>query len=1025
MKLPELSVKRRVAFLMVFIAILGAGIFGLTQLGVDMYPDMEFPMIMVMSSMEGAGPEEMENLVTDPLEQALARVSNVKKVTSTSRAGISIVTAEFNWGHSLNQAETDVRRQLDMFEAALPDDATDPLVFALDPSMQPVLYVGFSSEVLNDFDLRTLIQEEIEPLFSRLDGVGSAVTSGGLERQINVEVDPTAMMSTGVTISQVVGVLSSVRNNTPAGRIDAGGMNMSIRIESAFHSVEEIEQIVVGMNAGSPVLLRDIASVEDGQAEELQYVRFNGRPSISMYMNKRSDANTVNVCARIRDQLENIDESYGDILTPAILFDQSEFIEQSINNLGSTALQACFLAFLVLLFFLRSWKSSFIAGISIPISVFVTFAVMHFTDVQLNMISLAGLALAIGMLVDNAIVVLENIFRHRSSGESPSDSAVNGAAEVSNAITASTLTTLAVFIPILFVPGIAGQLFKEMVLTITFSLTISLFVALSLVPLISSWTKKLVPVVKPKSISGRIGKRLDRLEVRYNRFVTWAVDHKKIILFSTAGAFVMAIILIGQLPSDFFPESDDGFLMMNVELPIGSSLETTFETVQVLEDSIKAIVPPEDLLAVFTTVGEAEGIMAIFGASGSNAAMVRVRLTPSSQRTTSMFEYQDRIRDVLKDMPGVEYDAEGGMSLFSSAAIEITLYGDDLDLLYEKAEEIKEAMAGIEGVKDARTSMQELIPEYSFAPDPVRLSLLGMSQAQLAMDVRYGFQGSRASIYREGDEEFDVFVRYPENLRDSREDLEYASVLGRPLISMGSLNQRVVSNTISRKNQARMVTISCDVSGKSLGEVSTDVMAMLRDIDTSGFRYEMGGEMEDQKETFMYLGIAIMVAALLVYMVMAGQFESFLEPFIIIFTLPLAFIGVALGLFVTSTSLSVMAIIGMLMLAGIVVNNGIVMVDYANQLRKSGKDLKIAIVEASTTRMRPIIMTAATTILAMFPLALGVGEGAETWAPMAVTVIGGLFVATVLTLIVEPCIYVIFGSHKTFLRKNSESNGTY
>ncbi len=1018
MKLPELSVKRRVAFLMVFIAILGTGIFGLTQLGVDMYPDMEFPMIMIMSSMEGAGPEEMENLVTDPLEQAIARVSNVKKVTSTSRSGISIITAEFNWGHSLNQAETDVRRQLDMFDALLPDDATDPLVFALDPSMQPVLYVGFSSDVLNDFDLRTLIHEEIEPLFSRLDGVGSAVTMGGRERQINVDVNPTALMDAGITISQVAGALRSVRNNTPAGRIDSGGMNMSIRIESAFHSVDEIEQLVVGVNAGTPVLLRDVATVEDGQTDELQHVRFNGRPSVSMYMNKRSDANTVNVCARIRDQLDNISEDYGNILTPVVLFDQSEFIEQSINNLGTTALEACLLAFLVLLFFLRSWKSSSIAGISIPISVFVTFAVMHFTNVQLNMISLAGLALAIGMLVDNAIVVLENIFRHRAKGESPKDAAVNGAMEVSNAITASTLTTLAVFVPILFVPGIAGQLFKEMVLTITFSLSISLFVALSLVPLISSWTKNLVPVFRPASISGRIGRMIDRFEKKYNHLVSWAVNHKKVVLISTAVAFVLAMVTVGRLPSDFFPESDDGFIMMDLNEPIGTSLETTNEAVKTLEDSIRAIVAPEDLLAVFSTVGEAEGVMAIFGASGSNAAMVRVRLTPSSQRSTSMFEYQNRIRDVLKDMPGIEYSSKAGMSLLSSSAIEITLYGDNLDLLYEKAEEIRNAMSQIEGVKDAKTSMEELIPEYSFVPDPVRLSLLGMSQSQLATDVRYAFQGTRASIYREGDEEFNIFVRYPENLRDSREDLEYASVLGRPLISLGSLDQRIVSNTISRKNQARMVTISCDVSGRSLGKVSSEVTTMLEGIDMTGFRFEMGGEMEDQKETFMYLGIAIMVAAALVYMVMAGQFESFLEPFIIIFTLPLAFIGVVLGLLVTATPLSVMAIIGMLMLAGIVVNNGIVMVDYANQLRKSGKEIKNAIVEASTIRMRPILMTAATTILAMFPLALSIGEGAETWAPMAVTVIGGLFVATVLTLIVEPCIYVIFGSAKRF-RRNS------
>lgn len=1015
MRLPELSVRRRVTFLMLFIAVFGTGIFGLTQLGVDMYPDMEFPIIMVLSTMEGAGPEEMENLVTDPLEQALARVSNVKEVTSTSRPGISMVTAEFNWGHSLEQAETDVRRQLDMFEAMLPDDASEPLIFALDPSMQPVFYLGFSSDVLNDFDLRTLIEEEIEPLFSRLDGVGSATTLGGRERQINVVIQPAAMMEAGVTVSQVVGALSSVRNNTPAGRIDSGGINMSIRIESAFHSVEEIEQLVVGFNQGKPILLREIADVEDGESEELQYVRFNGRPAVFMYMNKRSDANTVNVCASIRDQLDEITRNYNGILTPQVAFDQSEFIEMSINNLGNTAIEASILAFLVLLFFLRSWRGSAITGIAIPISVFVTFAVMHFVGVQLNLISLAGLALAIGLLVDNAIVVLENIYRHREAGESHFQAAINGALEVSNAITASTLTTLAVFVPILFVPGIAGQLFKEMVLTITFSLTVSLFVALSLVPLISSWVRKLVPKHKPKSIPARLQALIARLEGRYSRLVTWAVSHKKLVLFSTAGVFVLAVLALGQLPSEFFPESDDGFIMMSIELPIGTSLETTDQIARALEDSVKNIIPQDELMAVFSNVGEAEGVMAIFGSSSTNAAEVNVRLTPSSSRSTSMFEYRDRIRDVLRNMPGVEYSSEAGMSILGGSPIEITLYGDNLQELYQKAEEIKDAIAAIPGVADPTTSMEDQIPEFTFVPDPVRLSLLGVTQSQLASDVRYGFQGRNASVYREDDEEFNVNVRYPESERDSREDLEYAPVLGRPLVSMGTLEERMISNVITRTNQARMVTISCDVSGeRSLGEVAADVISVLRGTDTSGFRYEIGGEMEDQKETFMYLGIAILVAAALVYMVMAGQFESFMEPFIIIFTLPLAFIGVVLGLLVTSTSLSVMAIVGMLMLAGIVVNNGIVMIDYANQLRRKGMDLKEAIVEASTTRMRPIMMTASTTILAMVPLAMGLGEGAENWSPMAITIIGGLFVATALTLVVEPCIYVVFGCYKRF-----------
>ncbi len=1018
MSLPSLSVKRRVAFLMVFIAIFGTGVFGLTQLGVDMYPDVEFPMILVTSSMTGAGPEEMENLVTDVLEQAMARVKNVKNLTSTSRSGISMVMAEFNWGHSLEQAETDVRRQLEWFTDLLPEDASDPLIFPFDPSMQPVIYIGFSSDVLSDFELRRMVEEEIEPLFSRLDGVGSVASMGGRTRQVRVVVDPSELQAAGLSVSQIVGALRSVRNNQPAGTVDAGGMNISIRVESAFHDIEEIEQLVVGGGPAGPVLLRDVADVIDGQQEQLQYTRFNGRPAVSIYINKRSDANTVNVCRLVREELEEIERDYRGMLIPVILFDQSEFIEQSINNLGTTAIQASVLAFLVLLFFLRSWKSSAVVGISIPMSVFVTFAVMHFAGIQLNMISLAGLALAIGMLVDNSIVVLENVFRHREAGEPVWKAAVNGATEVSNAITASTLTTLAVFIPILFVPGIAGQLFKEMVLTITFSLSISLFVALSLVPLVSSWTKRLVPRHRSGSIGDRIGRVVDGLEKRYNGWVSWAVDHKKLVLLTTLGVFVAAMIVMGQLPSDFFPQSDDGMIMLDVEMPVGTDLETTDSYVRALEDSVQSIIPEEERLALFTSVGQAEGVMAIFGSSGSNAGMVRVRLVPASQRSTSMFEYIDRLREVLDDMPGVDYGTEGGMDIFSGAAIEIELYSDDLDELYLKAEEIRETIAGIDGVAEARTSVEQLIPEYTFAPDPARLSLMGTTSTQMAMDLSYAFMGTAATVLREGDREYDVFVRYPEHVRDSREDLAYATVSGRPLVSYGQLSQRLVANTITRKNQARMVTISCDVSGRSLGEVSGDVAAALADMDTSGFRYEIGGEMKDQQETFMYLGIAIAVAAALVYMTMAGQFESFLEPFIIIFTLPLAFIGVVLGLLLTGTTLSVMALIGVLMLAGIVVNNGIVMVDYANQLRRKGEGIKEAIVHASTIRMRPIIMTALTTILAMVPLALGIGEGAENWAPMGVTVIGGLAVATVLTLLVEPCIYVILGCRKTFGKKN-------
>jgi len=1019
MGLPAVSVRRRVAFLMLFIGILGAGIFGLTQLGVDMYPDMDFPMIMVFSSLEGAGPEEMEELVTDLLEQAVSRVSNVKNVTSRSMPGVSMVMAEFNWGHDLEQAETDVRRQLDMYEGFLPEDAAEPTVLAMDPSLQPVTFLGFTSETLSDYELRRLVEDEIESRLSRVEGVGSVSTLGGLRRQINVTPYPSRLAETGITITQVVNALRSVRNNTPAGFIDAGGMRINLRVESAFETVEEIEQLVVGYTAAGPVELRHVADVEDGREEKLQYVRFGGRSAVMSYINKRSDANTVNVSERVHEVLDEIASEYEGQLELQVMFEQAEFINMSIGNLGNTALQAVIFAFLVLLFFLRSWRGASVAGVAIPISVFVTFFVMHLAEVQINVISLAGLALAIGLLVDNSIVVLESIFRHREMGKSIWDAAVEGASEVSMAIAASTMTTLAVFLPILFVPGLAGQLFREMVLTITFSLSVSLFVALSLVPLLSSWVQRLVPKHGDTGLAGRIKRFIDNVQSRYHDLVAWAVHHKKLVLGGAGVAFALSVAVATMLPTDFFPRSDDAFLSVDLEMPVGTDLETTNATVAALEDSIRAIVPEEDLMAVFSSVGQGEGIMAIFGSSGTNEAEVNIRFTRASQRSTSIFDYEDEIRKVLDDMPGVSYESMAGGSMMSGSPIEVEVYGDDLQLLSEVAGRIKAEMQTIEGAVDVQSSVEEQVPEYSFDPSPARLSLYGTSPSRLAYDLSYGLMGTAATVYREGDEEYDVFVRYPERARDSREDVETASVLGRPLGAYGTLQQRMVPNTIRRKNQSRMARVSCDVYGRSLGEVAGNVRTMLDTLDTAGYRVEVGGEMEDQRETFMYLGIAIAVAAALVYMVMAGQFESFLEPFIIIFTIPLAFIGVVLALLVTGTTLSVMSLVGILMLAGIVVNNGIVMVDYANQLRRRGQDLEEAIVEASTIRMRPILMTAFTTMLAMFPLALEIGEGAEAWSPMAISVIGGLFMATMLTLVVEPCIYVVFGRYKAFRRRSN------
>jgi len=1010
MSLSSVSVSRRITFLMVFIFIVGVGFFGLSQLGIDLFPKLEFPMVIVASGMSGAGPEEMENLVTKYLEEAVSRVENVRKVTSSSVNGSSVIMAEFQWGHSLDIAETDIRRQLDLYGSALPDDASDPMVLALDPSMQPIMFIGFSSPVLDDFALRKLIEDEIEPRLARQEGVGSVSVAGGLVREIQVEVDPAKLQNTGVSISQVVGALAAVRNDTPAGNVDSGGERINVRIESSVTSLADLEQLVVGGGPGGPILLRDVATIIDGESELTEVIRMNQSPSLFTFIQRRSDANTVNVCNTVQGELDRIAREYEGQVVPYVMYDQSTFIKQSISNLASTGITATILAFLVLLFFLRSPRGSFIAGSAIPVSIVVTFAAMHFFDVDLNMISLAGLALAVGMLVDNSIVVLENIYRHRSMGHSAVESAVKGAGEVGMAITASTLTTLAVFIPILFVPGLAGQMFREMVLTIVFSLIVSLFVALSLVPLLSSFAEKLVPSHKKGSLGDRIKNWFETFEKKYNSLVATAVRRRKFILIATAVAFAGSLALVPVLKTEFIPANDDGMIQLNLEAAIGTDLETTTAMAEALEDSIVAIFEDDDLITIYTQVGTSGGFDAIFGGTkGTYSVEMILRLVPVTERSIGQKEYEERIRQMLNNIAGFEYDISGG-NFMGGSAIEITVFGDDLDILSMASETISDAISEIEGVREPKTTMEDVVPELTFRQDYTLLALHGLHPSSVSAELSNAFGNSPATVFRDGGDEYNVIVRVPEYVRDSREELNYLPVMGNPAVNFGRYTERLISTSIQRTNQQRSVTITCDVSGRSLDKVAADVERVVEENNDYGLRIEYGGEMKDQKETFMYLGIAIIVAALLVYMVMASQFESLLEPFIIIFTVPMAIIGVIIGLFITGTPLSVMSLIGVLMLAGIVVNNGIVMVDYANQtLCRKKTSLEDAIVEASTTRLRPILMTALTTILAMTPLALGIGEGAESWAPMAITVIFGLAAATVLTLIVEPCVYVVLG----------------
>ncbi len=1017
MRLPEIAVRRSISMIMVFIAFIGFGIFSLSQLGLDLFPKLEFPQIVIVSMMRGTGPEEMERLVTDVLEESVSQVMNLKNIESTSGSGSSVIFAEFEWGTDMNQAEIDIRNALDLYEDELPEDVSDPMVIALDPSLSPIMFLSFSSDVLNEAELRYLIENDIEPLINRIDGVGSTMTRGGIEEQINVDVNPIILSEQGLSLSQLVGALSSVREDVPAGDFSFNGTYMNMKVETAFHDLEEIGRLVVGQNAGMPVQLQNVASIYRGYKDIKSIVRVDGSSSVVMVVFRRADANTVNVCGRVIDSLSEIDDSFGSAFSSSIVFSQADFINKSIMNLADTGLIALVVASLVLLFFLRSWRTSLVVAISIPVSVILCFIALRLFDVTLNLISLSGLVLSVGMLVDNSIVVLENIFRHREMGQSPQQASIAATEEVGMAITASTLTTIVVFLPILFVPGITGMMFRDMSLTISFTIIMSLFVALTLVPLLASKTKNLVSSHKKGSIAHKHSLKMDGVLEKYKALLQKALTRKKSVILGTVVLLVISLLVMQGIPREFMEQPDMGFISLNAERTFGTDLESTDSTANVIEMQLRELLG-DDLQSMYVKIGQEGGMEAVMGAVGPNQMAFMMRLCDVSDREMSVPEYKDEIRNMLDEMPDIQYDMEKSsqMMMGSSNAVEITLYGDDLEELRSVAEQIGVELSSIPGTKEVTTSIDAHSTELSFVPGYVQLAMRGLSPAFVSGELSTAFQGAPATFYREIDDEFDVVVRLAPEFRDSQEDFRAFTIAGMPLDGLGTFVERIASPEIARRNQSRVASIFCAVSGRSLGDVAKDVDVMMDTLDTRGMRFEVGGQTEDMKETLLFLGLAVIVAALLVYMVMAGQFESLLEPFIIILTIPMALIGVIWTLFITGTTISVTSLIGIVLLAGIVVNNGIVLIDYANRLRADGMDIVNAIVTSGVTRFRPILMTALTTILALAPLALGLGEGSEMWAPMAISVMGGLTVATALTLFLVPCLYVVLGSHKRFAK---------
>ncbi|MDM7925610.1 MAG: efflux RND transporter permease subunit [bacterium] len=1033
MSLTSLSVRRGVTAFMIYLMAAGFGLFSLIRLKLDLYPNLEFPYIAVMTSYVGVAPADMETVVTRPIEESVGTVENVKQVTSMSMQGISAVMLEFEWGTDINQAQIDVRNALEYIKDVMPADATNPMIFAFDLSDMPIIQLTLDSKVHGMAELRRISEHELEPRLERIPGVASSFTVGGLSREIQVQADPLRMRAHNVSILQVLGALQMNNQQIASGWVQDPHQEYTIQTAGEYQSLAEIENTPVMASGSAVVRVKDVAKVVDGFAEQRQRVYTNNSPAVVVMIQKQSDANTVAVSREVAKQMPAILSELPKGLKIETLFSQADFINKSMANLGSSAWQAIVLTFLVLLFFLRNLRSSLIVAVSIPVSMLVTFAVMDYLGLSLNIISMAGLALAVGMIVDNSIVVLEVVFRHHEEGESPRDAAERGTHEVAMAITASTLTTLVVFVPVLFVPGIAGELFNDMVVTIVVSLAISLLVAITLIPLLASRFFSSARgngrsrFERLNSLSDRIGGWLNSLHDAYAKALHWALNHRRRVLVIVGVAFVLSVVFLVKRGGEFMPRSDQGYIQMTVDRSPGISLESMAGTMSHIYQTIQETVPEAEI--IYHDFGQQEGAFAIFSSSGSNQGSVMIKLKPLGKRKRSAEAIQNDLRDRLKNLPDVDlqFSDRGEQMMGSGGDIVIEIYGQDLKVSEALAETVVDTIKAIKGVADTEISVKKAKPELVVRLDRQRISDLGLSTSSVGQAISTSVLGTVATRYREGGDEYNIRVRLDEDSRQSQRDVENLLIMtpaGRqvPLRSVADVVVDRAPMRIDRKAQERLVTVSVDVSGRSLNTTSADVKKALKKVAMpTDYRIAISGQAAEMAKSFMYLALAFLVAMVLCYMVMASQFESYLDPFVIMFTIPLAIIGVALALIVTWTPMNIMVLIGVVMLVGIVVNNGIVLVDYTNQLHDGGMPLFDAIEKAGLTRMRPVLMTAMTTILGMLPLALGIGESGETWAPMARAVMGGLTVATVLTLLVVPIIYAIMEIRRDKYRAKKEA----
>ncbi|MFD1735322.1 efflux RND transporter permease subunit [Bacillus salitolerans] len=1009
MNLSKLSVLRPVAMSMVILLLLILGGVSVKNMTVDLFPDLTFPIAAVTATYDGAGPQEIEKLLAEPIENAMGTIPNVESITSYSQNGGALIVVSFNWGTDMDFAALKMREKLDVVRDYLPSGVQSPRVVRFDPSDLPIIQLAVK-DVSNEMtEAKRLAEDQIKPLLDSVEGIASVTIEGGTEPEIRLIANPTHLSSYGVTLENLQQMIGSENINLPAGSLLDQNQQLPIRITGQFETIYDIETLPIPTKEGI-VPLKELVHIQETLKPVGQLSFLDGEPSVGISILKQSGTNTVQVAEAIHREIESFHKNLPEGIEIKTVFDQSKFINQSISAVTSNMIIGSILAALVLYLFLRNIRSTLIIGFSIPISIVTTFVFMYFSGHSLNLITMGGLALGIGMMVDNAIVILENIYRLRQEGYNKKDASILGTKEVGPAIIASTLTTIIVFLPIVFVEGLAAQLFKPLAIVVSFSLFASLFTALIIVPLFSSQFLKL------NSKEKVINPRYTSFIVHYKSILTQALNHPKKVVVITFSILLVSLVGIPFIGTEYLPAQDQSYINMSVKLPEGSSLDATYNVTERINEQI---IDVKEIDLTFVTVGGGNNFSLATGTQ-TNQANYTILLVPIGERSRSDQEIAEVIRSKVKDLPYAEVSVSASESGFSADPISLKITGPNLAVLEQLADDTMRLISNVKGVREPSTNYTKGNPQITVNIDRERASHYGIGSAQIASVITNATKGVVASRLARDGSELDIRLVVDETYTSSVENLSkllVSSPIGAkvPLHAIAKVERSQGPSQITRTNRLREITINASIVDRDLGSVTKDIENTLRDqivFPSNQYKITFGGQDEQMNDAFFKLSLALSLAVVLVYMVMAGQFESFKYPFIIMFSIPLTIIGIIVGLIITNQPFGVGSLVGMLILAGIVVNNAIVLVDTINLLKKRGMDTVEAILQAAPTRLRPIFMTSLTTILGLIPLTLGFGEGTEIQQPMAIVIVFGLSVSTMITLIVIPVVYYLFDKKK-------------